>query len=154
MNVRGRNKISPEFNMSSMTDIVFLLLIFFMLTSTLVTVNALDILLPKAQGKTENNKSVAVSITKKLDFYVDRKKVSEKDLEQNLASLLGNDENPTIVLRAEEGVPIEKAVRIMDIANRNKYKIILAVRPKSVSYTHLTLPTKESRCRSRWSPYH
>ena len=64
MNFRGRNKVSPEFNMSSMTDIVFLLLIFFMLTSTLVTVNALDILLPKAQGKTENNKSVAVSITK------------------------------------------------------------------------------------------
>lgn len=130
MNVRGRNKISPEFNMSSMTDIVFLLLIFFMLTSTLVTVNALDILLPKAQGKTENNKSVAVSITKKLDFYVDRKKVSENDLEQNLNNLLANVENPTIVLRAEEGVPIEKAVRIMDIANRNKYKIILAVRPK------------------------
>ena len=130
MNVRGRNKVSPEFNMSSMTDIVFLLLIFFMLTSTLVTVNALDILLPKAQGKTENNKSVAVSITKKLEFYVDRKKVSENDLEQNLKSLLTNDENPTIVLRAEEGVPIEKAVRIMDIANRNKYKIILAVRPK------------------------
>ena len=130
MNVRGRNKVSPEFNMSSMTDIVFLLLIFFMLTSTLVTVNALDILLPKAQGKTENNKSVAVSITKKLDFYVDRKKVAENDLEQNLNNLLASVENPTIVLRAEEGVPIEKAVRIMDIANRNKYKIILAVRPK------------------------
>jgi len=130
MDVRGRNKISPDFNMSSMTDIVFLLLIFFMLTSTLVTVNALDILLPKAQGKTENNKSVAVSITKNLDFYVDRKKVSENDLEQNLNSLLASVENPTIVLRAEEGVPIEKAVRIMDIANRNKYKIILAVRPK------------------------
>ena len=130
MNVRGRNKISPEFNMSSMTDIVFLLLIFFMLTSTLVTVNALDILLPKAQGKTENNKSVAVSITKKLEFYIDRKKVAENDLEQSLKTLLTSDENPTIVLRAEEGVPIEKAVRIMDIANRNKYKLILAVRPK------------------------
>lgn len=130
MNVRGRNKISPEFNMSSMTDIVFLLLIFFMLTSTLVTVNALDILLPKAQGKTENNKSVAVSITKKLDFYVDRKKVAEKDLEQNIIGLLSSEENPTIVLRAEEGVPIEKAVAIMDIANRNKFKVILAVRPK------------------------
>ena len=130
MNVRGRNKVSPDFNMSSMTDIVFLLLIFFMLTSTLVTVNALDILLPKAQGKTENNKSVAVSITKKLEFYVDRKKVSENELEQNLKNLLSSDENPTIVLRAEEGVPIEKAVRIMDIANRNKFKIILAVRPK------------------------
>ena len=130
MKVRGRNKISPEFNMSSMTDIVFLLLIFFMLTSTLVTVNALDILLPKAQGKTENNKSVAVSITKKLDFYIDRQKVAENDLEQNLTALLSTMENPTIVLRAEEGVPIEKAVAIMDIANRNKYKVILAVRPK------------------------
>jgi biopolymer transport protein ExbD len=130
MNVRGRNKISPEFNMSSMTDIVFLLLIFFMLTSTLVTVNALDILLPKASGKTENNKSVAVSITKKLDFYIDTKKVNEKDIERKLTDALTNQENPTIVLRAEEGVPIEKAVHIMDIANRNKYKVILAVRPK------------------------
>ncbi len=130
MNLRGRNKISPEFNMSSMTDIVFLLLIFFMLTSTLVTVNALDILLPKASGKTENNKSVAVSITKKLDFYIDTKKVNEKDIERKLTDALANQENPTIVLRAEEGVPIEKAVHIMDIANRNKYKIILAVRPK------------------------
>ena len=116
--------------MSSMTDIVFLLLIFFMLTSTLVTVNALDILLPKAQGKTENNSSVAVSITKGLDFYIDRQKVSENELESHLMSLLSKEENPTIVLRAEEGVPIEKAVRIMDIANRNKYKVILAVRPK------------------------
>ncbi len=130
MNLRGRNKISPEFNMSSMTDIVFLLLIFFMLTSTLVTVNALDILLPKASGKTENSKSIAISITKKLDFYIDRDKVKEGDIENKLTSLLANKENPTIVLRAEEGVPIEKAVHIMDIANRNKYKVILAVRPK------------------------
>jgi len=116
--------------MSSMTDIVFLLLIFFMLTSTLVTVNALDILLPKAQGKTENNKSTAVSITKKLNFYIDKNKVNEGELEQILLDKLSNIENPTIVLRAEEGVPIEKAVKIMDIANRNKFKVILAVRPK------------------------
>ncbi|MFO7673908.1 MAG: biopolymer transporter ExbD, partial [Lutibacter sp.] len=54
MDIRGRNKISPEFSMSSMTDIVFLLLIFFMITSTLVTTSALDILLPKASGITEN----------------------------------------------------------------------------------------------------
>jgi len=129
MNVRGRNKVSPEFNMSSMTDIVFLLLIFFMLTSTLVTVNALDILLPKASGKTENSKSIAISITKKLDFYIDRDKVNENDIEGKLTGLLGGKENPTIVLRAEEGVPIEKAVHIMDIANRHKFKVILAVRP-------------------------
>ena len=130
MDIRGRNKINPNFNMSSMTDIVFLLLIFFMITSTLVTTSALDILLPKASGKTENRKSVSVSITKNLNFYIDNKKVNESKLEQDLLSILSKKESPTIVLRAEEGVPIEKAVKIMDIANRNRYKVILAVRPK------------------------
>ncbi len=130
MEIRGRNKVNPNFNMSSMTDIVFLLLIFFMLTSTLVTVNALDIMLPKAQGKTENNKSTAVSITRKLDFYVDRQKVSEGEIERYLLNILKDSEDPTIVLRAEEGVPIEKAVKVLDIANRNKIKVVLAVRPK------------------------
>lgn len=116
--------------MSSMTDIVFLLLIFFMLTSTLVTVNALDIILPKAQGKTENKKSTAVSITRKLDYYVDRQKVGEGEIESFLVNRLKGSDEPTIVLRAEEGVPIEKAVRVLDIANRNKIKVVLAVRPK------------------------
>ena len=116
--------------MSSMTDIVFLLLIFFMITSTLVTTSALDILLPKASGKTENKKAVSVSITKGLDFYIDNKKVDEEVLEQDLLALLEGKVEPTIVLRAEEGVPIEKAVKVMDIANRNRYKVILAVRPK------------------------
>jgi len=130
MDIRGRNKINPNFNMSSMTDIVFLLLIFFMLTSTLVTVNALDIILPKAQGKTENKRSTAVSITRKLDYYVDRQRVSEGEIEQYLLNKLRDSDEPTIVLRAEEGVPIEKAVRVLDIANRNKIKVVLAVRPK------------------------
>ncbi|WP_372794026.1 ExbD/TolR family protein [Lutibacter sp.] len=130
MDIRGRNRISPDFNMSSMTDIVFLLLIFFMITSTLVTTSALDILLPKASGKTENRKAVSVSITKNLTFYIDDKKVNESNLEQDLLTILSKQESPTIILRAEEGVPIEKAVKIMDIANRNRYKVILAVRPK------------------------
>ena len=116
--------------MSSMTDIVFLLLIFFMITSTLVTTSALDILLPKASGKIENRKAVSVSIKKNLTFYIDNKRVSESKIEQGIVSLLSKKESPTIILRAEEGVPIEKAVKIMDIANRHRYKVILAVRPK------------------------
>jgi len=130
MDIRGRNKINPNFNMSSMTDIVFLLLIFFMITSTLVTTSALDILLPKASGKTENKKTTSVTITKSLVYYIDNKKISEENIEHDLLVQLSGKENPTIVLRAEEGVPIEKAVKIMDIANRNRYKVILAVRPK------------------------
>ena len=130
MDIRGRNKINPNFNMSSMTDIVFLLLIFFMITSTLVTTSALDILLPKASGKTENKKSISVTVTKNLAFYIDNKKINEANLEQELLTKFVSKENPTIVLRAEEGVPIEKAVKVMDIANRNRFKVILAVRPK------------------------
>lgn len=130
MEIRGRNKINPNFNMSSMTDIVFLLLIFFMITSTLVTTSALDILLPKASGKTENKKSIAVTITKNLVYFIDNKAINENNLEQELLVQLSGKESPTIVLRAEEGVPIENAVKVMDIANRNRFKVILAVRPK------------------------
>ncbi|WP_027127030.1 ExbD/TolR family protein [Gelidibacter mesophilus] len=129
MNIRGRNKVTPEFNMSSMTDIVFLLLIFFMLASTLVTTNAIDILLPKAGGKTENKKSVAVSITKDLNYYIDQKLVGESVLELELKNVLANQEEPTIVLRAEKSVAVENVVKVMDIANRNKFKVILAVKP-------------------------
>lgn len=129
MNIRGRNKVTPEFNMSSMTDIVFLLLIFFMLASTLVTTNAIDILLPKASGKTENKKSVAVSIKKDLTYYIDQKRVGESVLETELKNALANEKEPTIVLRAEKSVAVEHVVKVMDIANRNKFKVILAVKP-------------------------
>lgn len=130
MNIRGRNKVSPEFNMSSMTDIVFLLLIFFMLTSTMVTTNALDLVLPKAKGKTDSNKNISVSINKDLEFFIDKDKVQEADLEARLLALFNNKEDKALILRAEEGVPIEKAVKVLDIANRNQIKVVLAVRPK------------------------
>lgn len=130
MNFRSRNKVTPEFNMSSMTDIVFLLLIFFMLTSTMVTTNALDINLPKAKGKTENNQNVSVSINKDLEYFIDKEPIAEEALEGRLIELLAGQEGKAIVLRAETGVPIEKAVSVMDIAYRNKFKIVLAVNPK------------------------
>lgn len=129
MNLRGRNKVSPEFSMSSMTDIVFLLLVFFLLTSPAITPDALDLILPKAKGKTSNKQNLSVSITKDLDYYVNKERVTENGIESYITSELAGVEEPTIILRAEEGVPIENAVKIMDIANRNKYKIVLAVRP-------------------------
>jgi biopolymer transport protein ExbD len=129
MNLRGRNKVTPDFNMSSMTDIVFLLLIFFMLASTLVTTNAIDILLPTASGKTENKKSVAVSIKQDLTYYIDQKRVGESMLESELIAALSTEDKPTLVLRAEKSVPVEHVVKVMDIANRNKFKVILAVKP-------------------------
>lgn len=130
MNLRGRNKVNADFSMSSMTDIVFLLLVFFMLTSPAITPEALDLILPQAQGKTTNVQNVSVSITKDLQFYINSERISASGLEQKLKEHLAQVENPTIILRAEEGVPIEKAVSVMDIANRNQYKIVLAVQPE------------------------
>jgi biopolymer transport protein ExbD len=130
MNLRGRNKVSPEFSMSSMTDIVFLLLVFFLLTSPAITPEALDLILPKAKGKSSNVQNISVSITNKLQYYIDEERISQSSLESTLLSRLQGKDEPTIILRAEEGVPIEKAVGVMDIANRNKFKVILAVRPE------------------------
>lgn len=127
---KNKNKVSTEFNMSSMTDIVFLLLIFFMLTSTMVTTNALDLVLPKGKGKTDSNKSLSVSIDKDLNFYIDKDKVDESQLENQLLSLLDGNDNKAIVLRAEKSVPHEKVVYVMDIAYRNQIKMVVAVSPK------------------------
>ncbi|MCW8979824.1 MULTISPECIES: biopolymer transporter ExbD [Altibacter] len=129
MNLRGRNKVSAEFSMSSMTDIVFLLLVFFLLTSPAVTPDALDLILPKAKGKSSNVQKASVSITKDGAYYVNKERVSEYNIETELKNALAGQEEPTIILRAEEGVPIEDAVFVMDIANKNNFKVVLAVRP-------------------------
>ncbi len=129
MNLRGRNKISAEFSMSSMTDIVFLLLVFFLLTSPAITPDALDLILPKAKGKTTHQQNASVSITKDGAYFVNKERVSEYNIESELKKALTDQDEPTVILRAEEGVPIEDAVFVMDIANKNNYKVVLAVRP-------------------------
>ena len=128
MNLRGRNKVDPSFNMSSMTDIVFLLLIFFMLTSTLVTVSAIDVLLPKAGGKTENNTSISVSIKSNSTFYIDKAEVSSLQLEREILKKVGIDKKKTIIIRGDKAAPYEKVMNVIDIANKHKLKMILAVK--------------------------
>jgi biopolymer transport protein ExbD len=131
MNLRGRNKINAEFNMSSMTDIVFLLLIFFMIAvTTMTTTNALDLVLPNSDGQANEIENVAVSINENADFYVDKQQVSEEELETALKNALTGQKDPNIVLNVAKGVPIENAVKVMDIAYRNNFKIVLAVSPK------------------------
>jgi biopolymer transport protein ExbD len=128
MNIRGRNKINANFNMSSMTDIVFLLLIFFMLTSTLVTVNAIDVLLPKAGGKTENKATLAITITKDAQFYVEDAQLKKENVESVLVQKFSTDKKKTLVIRGDENVSYKNIMYVIDIANRNKIKMILAVK--------------------------
>ena len=126
MGLRSRNKVSANFNMSSMTDIVFLLLIFFMLTSTLVSPNALKLLLPSSKAKTLEKQTISISITKDIDFYINEQKVTAASLEKSLKLLVNNEAEPAIILHTDKTVDIEHVVKVMDIAYRNKYKIVLA----------------------------
>ena len=130
MSLRSRNKVSANFSMSSMTDIVFLLLIFFMLTSTLVSPNALKLLLPNSKARTLEKQTLSVSITPEVDYYIGDKQVAIENLEQELKLELAGQEEPAIVLHADKTVDIEYAVKVMDIAYRNKYKVVLATNPK------------------------
>src|SRR5690606_11071285 len=120
MKIRRNNKVRAEFNMSSMTDIIFLLLIFFIvLLTTMSQTNDLDLVLPSSYGKTDQVETVAVSINENLDFFVDKDKVSVEDIEDVLNQILVDKENKNIVLHVAKGVPIEEAVTVMDIAYRN-----------------------------------
>ncbi|MDA9660600.1 biopolymer transporter ExbD [Flavobacteriaceae bacterium] len=128
MNLKGRNKITPEFSMSSMTDIVFLLLIFFMIASTLAkNLDTIDVKLPQAKGKTENRNTVAVTINNSDQYFIDSKQVSKRNIESKLIDRLKDLKTPSIVLRAEQKVPIDQVVFIMNLANKNGVKVVLAV---------------------------
>ncbi len=130
MSLKTRNKVEANFSMSSMTDLVFLLLIFFMITSTMISPNALDLLLPKSSAQTDKKASVSVSITEDLVFAVDKQIVDLNSIEGILNQKLSGVEKPTISLHAAKSVPIEYVVDIMDIARKNHYRVILATSPK------------------------
>ena len=130
MAIRSSNKVLPSFSMSSMTDLVFLLLIFFMITSTLVSPNALKLLLPQSNNQTSAKAITSVSITKDLHYYIETAPVAFAELERQLQVKLMDAQDPTISLHADKTVPIEEVVKVMNIAARNKYKLILATAPE------------------------
>jgi biopolymer transport protein ExbD len=135
MALKRRNKINAAFSMSSMTDIVFLLLIFFMVTSTLVAPNALKLLLPQSNNQTAAKPITTISVTKDLRYYIndggDLKRVDFKEIEPFLQNRygIGNDDI-YISLHAEKTVPWDEVVKIMNIARKNKYKLIAATAPE------------------------
>jgi len=131
MNIRGRNKVTAEFNMSSMTDIIFLLLIFFIIAlTTMTSTNALDLVLPTSDGKSDQIETVAVSIDENNQIFINQDQRGQDQIEPLLIELLQNQEPKNIVLNVAKGVPIEEAVFIMDIAYRNNFNVVLAVEPK------------------------
>jgi len=130
MPLRSRNKVEVNYSVSGMTDIIFLLLLFFMLTSTLINSNALNLMLPRSNNQVQAKPMTTVSITKDMVFYVDRKQVDIQQLETVIKGKMTNRKEPVISINADRSVPIEHIVTIMNIARRNNYKVILATSPE------------------------
>ena len=136
MAIKRSTKVLSEFSMSSMTDIVFLLLIFFLVTSTLVNPNALKLLLPKSTGQVNAKATVSVSIkdwgNDRYTYHVngDEAPLSYEGVEDSLVELLQTEEDPTFSIYSDESVPIKEVVSILNIAKRNHYKVILATQPE------------------------
>ena len=136
MALKSKNKVSANFNMSSMTDIVFLLLIFFMLTSTLVTQNALDLLLPKSENSSTDNPPTTVQIDdidgKEIpNFYIDADRDNPLDIEELKRILIDKltkkeEADRGIVLEADNTVDIQYVVQVMEIASEKGFKMVLA----------------------------
>ena len=130
MALKSRNKVSANFSMSSMTDIVFLLLIFFMVTSTLIAPNALKLLLPQSNSQASAKPQVTVSITEDFQYYIGEVRMNTlADLEYQLRVQLAKEEEPTLSLHVDKSVPMEQVVKVMNIAKDNKFRVILATSP-------------------------
>lgn len=132
MGLKRRNKASAEFSMSSLTDIIFLLLIFFMLTSTLVKIQPFE--LPKSDSKTVAATSIVVAITQNGDHTLNGNDIGIAALSKGLTSKIREVEDKnsvTVTIVAEVGTPFDHVVRIMNIAARNRVKAIIATEPIS-----------------------
>ncbi|MBQ9548455.1 MAG: biopolymer transporter ExbD [Bacteroidales bacterium] len=136
MAIKRTTKADPNTSMSSMTDIVFLLLIFFLVTSTLVNPNALKLLLPKSTGQVSAKPTVSVSIKDWGDgqytYHINGSEIPERldQVEDNLVGLLQSEEDPTFSIYSDQSVPVGEIVQVMNIAKRNHYKVILATQPE------------------------
>jgi len=130
MAIANRNKISVNFSSVGMTDVVFNLLIFFMLTSTLVHPTALKLLLPKGSAQTSAKPQTTVSITADQRYYVEEQPVTITELETVLREKLGSNPDTYISLHADKTVPFESVVQVLNIAQANNYKLIIATTPK------------------------
>ncbi len=136
MAIKPRNTRKAEFNMASMSDLVFLLLIFFMLTSTLVAPNAIKLLLPSSESRTMAKQSVTLYVDDAAQIFLEDIPVDLNNLYSGLTGKIGNETEASVVLRSDKSVPIQNIVSIIDVVNKinaqynTKHKVILATQPQ------------------------
>lgn len=131
MNLRRRHKIAPEVSTASMNDIMFFLMLFFLIASSVVNPNVIKLLLPKASsGQSVSKKTISVSITKDLQYYVEKQLVPSNQIEQVLRNYIQNTDELTVILYVDKTVQIQDIVDVMDVSNKLKVKLVLATDPK------------------------
>jgi biopolymer transport protein ExbD len=130
MDLRGkRHKRQAEMHNSALNDILFILLLFFLIVSTLANPNVIKLTVPKATSNTKAKQTVVVSIDQNRDYYIGTRKVPFERLKDGLAPSLSNENlEPTIVINAEKSVPVEDIVNVMEIANQLGAKVVLATK--------------------------
>lgn len=129
MNLRGRKKFLAEVSTSSFNDIMFFLMLFFLIASTMVNPSVIKLTLPKSQNnQTMRKTEISVSITKDLKYYVNNKEVSLETLENELGTILKTEKEPTVVIRCDQTIPVQDLVNVMQVGNKLKVKMILATK--------------------------
>jgi biopolymer transport protein ExbD len=132
MNLRRRKRPGAEVHTSAMNDIMFFLLLFFLIASTITNPNVVKLLLPRSDsGQSVSKKTITVSISKDLEYVVDKQTVPVAQLMPTLKSFQGSAQELTIVLYVDRTVAIENVVNVMDMANKLKVKLVLATEPKN-----------------------
>ena len=132
MAIESRNKTNKNFSMSGMSDIVFLLLIFFMITSTLAVPASQNVKLPESNNQTQSNPVLVVSIDLDKTIYVDDQSYGIGELESVLRKKLESyGEAPTVRLNADRDLNMDEVFAFLDIAKRNRYKVILGTKPSN-----------------------
>lgn len=126
MDLRSRSKVKTDFSMAGMTDIIFLLLIFFMLTSSFVTHSSLPIDFPSSKKSTSVIPKVSVTVSKDLEYYINEKKIEVKNLESELKTALEASKEPVIIINIDKSVAVEHLVKVASIANILGAKISIA----------------------------
>src|SRR5208283_330879 len=121
MNLRAKNKFRAEVSTSSFNDIMFFLMLFFLIASTLVNPSVIKLTLPKSQhNQTMRKTEIALSITKDLKYYLNNKEVSLEVLEQDLATSVQGLKDPTVVIRCDNSIPVQNLVDVMQIGSKLK----------------------------------
>lgn len=132
MIIRRKRHFKPEVSTSSLNDIMFFLLLFFLIVSSLANPNVIKLLLPNSKSAQNLNKQqITISITKDKKYFIDNRQIGFNDIEPLLRSRIGSLQEPTVILRLENTLTVQDLVDVLEIGNRLKVKMLMATNKKA-----------------------